>query len=153
MSTYTEAWKSYNDFAAWTKSKFENINSEFDKIYFIRELSLSIFDLDPIYTGLVSESGQGLAKYKLCREHFFTRKQSAELIYKLLSTKKKMSVSRLSSILMSRNRVNLVTKQENQILRKYQTDSNIKSWRQEYAAAGIKLVPHVPVRSRKNNEI
>lgn len=106
----------------------------------------TIFDKKPIRSGLVSESGSNLGITELTKEHFYPRKKTADLILKKLKHGH-ISPERLCLLIMSRCRVHLVTPEENQRLRKFQTDENIKTWRHEYEAAGIKLVPWTPLKT------
>lgn len=150
--TNPAAWKDYIAYADYTIRRFKAVQTEYDAVYFVRELSIAIFDMRARLSGYVSKQNAHKRKGDLVWEHYFSRKKSAVLIYNLLKTRKNITAKRIAAVMMSRNRVHLVSKEENQLLRKYQHSSkNYKTWRQEYAAAGIELVKYVDKRSK--NEV
>lgn len=153
--TNPAAWKDYIAYAEYTIRRFKAVQTEYDAVYFVRELSIAIFDMKAKLSGYVSKEHADKIKAELVWEHYFSRKKSAVLIYNLLKNRKNITAKRIAAVMMSRNRVHLVSKEENQLLRKYQHSSNnYKTWREEYAAAGIKLVPYIPKKvGRKTSEI
>lgn len=94
-----------------------------------------------IPSGLVSIAAKDRTVSTITKEHFFSRMISAKTIFNLYD--RGASVCRVAAFIKSRCRVHYVTKQENMELVKYQQDPNIKTWREEYKAAGIVLVPYI----------
>ena len=94
-----------------------------------------------IPSGLVSVAAKDRTVSTITKEHFFSRKISARTIFNLYD--RGASICRVAAFIKSRCRVHYVTKQENMELVKYQQDQNIKTWREEYKAAGIVLVPYI----------
>ena len=114
-------------------------------------ISEAIFRGSSISTGLISEKASmavanGYPYEKLTKEHFFGRAGSATKLIKMIRDGK--SFNRCLAFVMSRSRVHRVTKQENIDLRKYQGNPEYKTWHQEYAAAGIELIPYVKKNAR-----
>lgn len=129
----------YITYVKWIRKKHGLIQNQRDREHFMRELALGIFDLAPIFSGLTSKEAVGLKSNQFTKEHYYPRKQSAQVITLLLDTRPNISDERIAAILKSRNRVHHVTREQNQNLRKYQKDKN-KTWRQQYKAAGITLI-------------
>ena len=109
---------------------------------FINFVRHTIFDMAVVETNMVSDKVATRLKKDLTKDHFFSRKQTALLLLRLLETHKSLSIARLAAIIKSRCRVNLVSKEENHALRTFQNDKSIKTWRQEYKLAGITLIPY-----------
>ena len=88
------------------------------------------------HTGLISEeaSKKGV---QICKEHFFGRQASAEMI--LDQVRKGKSMCRIIALIVSRTRVHYTTQKQNMILRNY---SHLH-WRKAYSEAGIRLIPYV----------
>ena len=87
-----------------------------------------------IHTGLVSEAAS-VRGVKICKEHFFGRQRSAEIIMDQIAKGK--SFERIVALIKSRSRVHYTTAKENMRLREY---SDIH-WKKAYELAGIKLIP------------
>ena len=85
---------------------------------------------------MISVKANELPAFKRCKEHYFGRKASADLIFYQID--KGISKRRLVAIIKSRTRVHLTTSKENMILRKY---SHLH-WREAYRQAGIQLIPY-----------
>jgi len=98
----------------------------------------ALFQAGPIHSGLMSKECKNLPAAKMTNEHFFPRKKSADLIME--QVKKGKSVNRITNIILSRTRVHRVTSTQNHYLRKFQ-GGNYTNWQEEYAAAGIELIP------------
>ena len=103
-------------------------------------VSDGIFQCKAIHTGLVSERASQLKSTECTKEHFFSRKISARKIFELFD--RGWGVERITCFIKSRSRVHYTTKEENMYLRKFQDGEIYKTWHQQYAAAGIKLVPY-----------
>jgi len=100
-----------------------------------------------IPSGLVSFAAKDRTVSNLTKEHFFSRKISARTIFALYD--RGASIQRVAAFIKSRCRVHYVTKQENMDLVKYQQNPNMKTWRQEYKAAGIVLVPYIKKNTKQ----
>lgn len=85
---------------------------------------------------MISTKANELPASKRCKEHYFGRKASADLIFYQID--KGVSKERLIAIIKSRSRVHLTTSQENMLLRNY---SHLH-WREAYRQADIQLIPY-----------
>ena len=99
-----------------------------------------IHQAPPIPTGMVSIKGKDRNISALTKEHFFSRKLTARKIFDAFD--KGRSIQYVTRLIMSRSRVHYVTKEENINLIKYQHNTSIRTWREEYRSAGIELVPY-----------
>jgi hypothetical protein len=107
----------------------------------VTTISDVIYQCPKNHTGWVSEAASGLLSKDVCREHYFSRTQSAKKMVDLMQ-KGILSadrIDRFEKFMQSRARVHFVTSKENSQLIKYQSDPNLTHWKQQYAAAGIKL--------------
>ena len=101
-------------------------------------------------SGLISKKAQNLSSNKRTADHYFGRKVSGELIFKMIM--RGCSSERIALLLWSRSRVHYVTSAENTKLKSVVSKHMFKSKLQiqrEYAAAGIELVPCVSKRKQK----
>lgn len=107
-----------------------------------------IFRLPRIHSGLISVEGSK-QKTPTC-DHYFGRKSSGVLIYNQILAGQ--SVHRIAAILASRARVHRVSERENTALKKIDSKQLLKSKTrvmQEYAEAGIELIPFTRRREQK----
>jgi hypothetical protein len=100
-----------------------------------------IYQCPYVHSGYASEEAYELQYKDICKEHYFSRTQSAkkmiELMEKGILNPKRMD--RFESFFKSRARVHYVTPKENNHLIKFQKDENLTHWKAQYEAAGIKL--------------
>jgi len=133
------------------ENEFANIPFKEAMAYSKRELVDDICDTlyhcRSIKSGKISVEAQKLldskkiTKSKLTKEHFFSRKKSAYKIYD--AAMHGASRQRILAMIKSRCRVHLVTRKENEALKKFQkkeVQHLYPTWREEYNAAGIKLL-------------
>jgi len=98
-----------------------------------------IFDCRSIRTGFVSKAGQRLKVKYLTKEHFHPRQASAYKIFEMLDSG--ASVEDITDFIIKVSHVHLVTKEENERLKKFQKlGSGYDTWEEQYKAAGIELV-------------
>lgn len=114
--------------------------------WFVAGIRNQIFDLAEIYTGYRSQESIGQDQYT--PEHIYPRQKSAEFIVNTLLSGRKLSVKRLTMLLMPRARVNHVTSVENKRLVNMQKSDSYR-WRKAYQEIGIVLMRDGSTR-RKN---
>jgi len=106
------------------------------------------YQCKPIHSGLVSKNAQHLTVAKITKDHFYSRKRSARKIFEMMDAG--ASIEELYDFIVLSCSVHYVTKRENLDLIPFQ--KNIKdypTWQEQYAAAGIELVPYVKKNARK----
>jgi hypothetical protein len=108
-----------------------------------------LFDSPRTFSGFVSEKGQHLKANELVKEHFYPRQASAYKMFEMLDAG--VTKDELINFIKMVCQVHYVTKDENEDLKSYQKlGSGYNTWEEQYAAAGIKLVPYIPKkRGRK----
>lgn len=103
------------------------------------------------FSGWISEDALNAkinnSKYIPTKEHFYSRRQSANLIWEQIESGK--SLSRIIKIILSRSRVHYTTADENQKLRKHSDCF----WRESYAKAVSKLVRYETQRKIRKIQI
>ena len=100
-----------------------------------------IFDCPSTNSGLVSEKGQHLKKVNLVKEHFYPRQASAHKTFEMLDAG--ATKDEIVDFIAMVCQVHHVTKEENETLKRYQKiGSGYHTWEEQYAAAGITLVPY-----------
>ncbi len=124
--------------AKMAKVLYENVNQIGSSKMITHAIAEALFQAVPIHSGLMSKECEDLPAAKMTKEHFFPRKKSADLIME--QVKNGRSVNRITNIILSRTRVHRVTSIQNHYLRKFQ-GGNYANWQEEYAAAGIELIP------------
>lgn len=101
-----------------------------------------IYSCPEIHSGYVSETAKDYLSKHVCKEHFYSRTQSAKKIINYMETGilNEAKLERFENFLKSRSRVHYVTSEENRNLIKYQYDEALVHWKHQYDAAGVKLV-------------
>lgn len=100
-----------------------------------------IYQCPDVHSGWASETAYEMKYKDICKEHYFSRTQSAKKMIELMQKGilNENRLDRFESFVKSRARVHYVTSKENVNLVKYQKDENLTHWKQQYDAAGIKL--------------
>lgn len=107
-----------------------------------------IYQCKPVHSGLVSKSAAHLTVSKITKEHYHSRKRCARKIFAMLD--EGATIDQLTDFIIEACSVHYVTKAENNLLVRYQKDiENYPTWRDQYAAAGIELVPYVKKSVKK----
>jgi len=118
-------------------SLYESFYDDPDTLAFATGLvAEGLHRIKPRHTGLISKEAS-VKGVQICKEHFFGRQASAELIMDQIHKGK--SVDRIVAIISSRTRVHYTTQKQNMILRNY---SHLH-WRKAYKEAGITLIPYI----------
>ncbi len=108
-----------------------------------------LYQCKPVHSGLVSKSAEHLTVSKLTKEHFYSRARCASKIFQMLDAG--TTEDQLTDFIIEACSVHYVTKLENTLLVRYQQDTeNYPTWQEQYAAAGIELVPYVKKSAKKN---
>jgi hypothetical protein len=108
-----------------------------------------LYQCKAVHSGLVSKSAEHLTVSKLTKEHFYSRARCAVKIFQMLDDG--TSENQLVDFIIEACSIHYVTKRENIDLIPFQ--KNIKdypTWQEQYAAAGIELVPYVKKSAKKN---
>lgn len=101
-----------------------------------------IYQCKPVHSGLVSKSAEHLTVSKITKEHYHSRKRCARKIFAMLD--EGATLDQLTDFIIEACSVHYVTKAENHLLVRYQKDiENYPTWQEQYAAAGIELVPYI----------
>jgi len=107
-----------------------------------------IYQCKPVHSGLVSKSAAHLTVSKITKEHYHSRKRCARKIFAMLD--EGATIDQLTDFIIEACSVHYVTKAENNLLVRYQKDiENYPTWQDQYAAAGIELVPYVKKSVKK----
>lgn len=119
-------------------------NFGYDQSYYkkmVTTISDVIYQCPKIPSGYISEKAYGLTSKELCKEHFYSRTQSARKMVDLMQKGILSSsrIDRFEKFMKSRARVHYVTSQENTKLIKYQNNPELNHWKKQYDAAGIEL--------------
>jgi hypothetical protein len=130
----------------------EHENCETTREYFAEMFAQLIFKCPKLRSGLISNAGrlQKTSKKDATADHYRGRKGSGFALYD--QAMKGASIERLTTLLASRSRVHLVSKQENMRLREYASQNPYKSKRQiekEYLDLGIILFEFIAKKPRK----
>lgn len=107
----------------------------------VTTLSDVIYQCPKIHSGYVSEEANTLSVKEVCKEHFYSRTQSAKKMVELME-KGLLNAERLDrfeAFMKSRARVHYVTSKENTYLIKFQSNPELNHWKKQYEAAGISL--------------
>lgn len=92
--------------------------------------------------GLISKKAAKLKRTPTA-DHYFGRKASGELIFKMIM--RGCSLERIALLIWSRTRIIWVTSAENTLLKKFDGKNPHKTWNEvmgEYSAANIHLIKH-----------
>lgn len=101
-----------------------------------------------IHSGLVSENAQHLNVSQMTKDHYLSRKKCAIKIFEMIDTG--ATIDELAAVIIEACNVHYVTKRENLDLIPYQKNTALyPTWQEQYAAAGIKLVPYVKKSNKK----
>lgn len=107
-----------------------------------------IYQCKPVHSGLVSKSAQHLTVSKITKEHYHSRKRCARKIFAMLD--EGATEDQLTDFIIEACSVHYVTNAENRLLVRYQKDiENYPTWQDQYAAAGIELIPYVKKSVKK----
>lgn len=101
-----------------------------------------------IHSGLVSENAQHLTVVQMTKDHYLSRKKSAIKIFEMIEDG--ATIDEITAFIIDACSVHYVTKRENLDLIQYQQNPELyPTWQEQYAAAGIKLVPYVKKSNKK----
>lgn len=101
-----------------------------------------------IHSGLVSENAQHLKVSQMTKDHYLSRKKGAIKIFEMIDAG--ATIDELTAFVIEVCNVHYVTKRENLDLIPYQKNTALyPTWQEQYAAAGIKLVPYIKKSNKK----